>query len=148
MVSEHSYLERQRFPRRWLLVVLGAVAIPLLLGPFSLVGWAVWVVVAVLLLGVRLRTEVREDGVYVKLWPVHRSFRRIPWSDIERHEPVEYDSLRRFGGWGLRVRPGEVAYNVGGSRGVLIDRPDQRSVLIGSGRAEELAEAIGTGTSR
>jgi hypothetical protein len=145
MNSTPPFQELQRFPRRWLLVGLGAIAIILLvLGPFSVVGWAVWGVVTVFLLGVRLRTEVRDDGLYVKLWPVHRSFRRIPWSDIERHEPIEYSSLRRFGGWGLRVRPGEVAYNVGGSQGVLIERPGGRSVVVGSGRAGELAEAIDT----
>lgn len=145
MVRNPPYQELQRFSRRWVLLLLGATAIPLvLLGPLSIVGWAIWGTVAVFLLSIRLRTEVRDDGVYVKLWPIHWSFRHTPWTDIERSEPTDYNSVMRFGGWGLRMTPNEVAYNVGGGNGVLIERAAQRSVIIGSERADAFHKAIQT----
>jgi hypothetical protein len=145
MVQHPPYQERQRFSRRWVLGLLGATAVPLvLLAPGSILGWVVWGTVALFLLSVRLRTEVRDDGVYVELWPIHWSFRHIPWPDIERCEPIEYNSVLRFGGWGLRVTPSEVAYTVGGSSGVLIERAGRRSVLVGSERADAFHEAIQT----
>jgi hypothetical protein len=76
MVSAPPYQELQRFSRRWLLAFLGATAILLVvLRPSSMLGWAIWGLVAAFLLSVRLRTEVRDDGVHVKLWPVHWLFR-------------------------------------------------------------------------
>ena len=144
-----AYREDQRFSPWWLLVLLGSITLLLLaLGSFAVPGWAIVGVIAVLLFSVRLRTEVREDGVYVKLWPIHRSFRRIPWADIERHGPIEYNSLLRFGGWGLRITPSTAAYNVGGNSGVTIERSGQRTIVIGSERPEELSEAITTQFTR
>jgi hypothetical protein len=143
MATAPPYQELQRFARQWILVLLGATAIPLaILAPGSVLGWAIWGGVAVFLLSVRLRTDVRADGVYVKFWPIHWSFRHIPWADIERYESIEYNSFLRFGGWGLRVTPGELAYNVGGHRGVEIERSSGRTVVIGSERPEAFVEAI------
>jgi len=143
MVQNISFQEFQTFSDARVLVAIGITAVPLLLlGPFSVVGWLISGLVALLLLSVQLRTEVRADGICLRYWPLHRTFRHIPWSDIERCEAVEYDSLQRFGGWGLRVRPGEVAYNVGGRRGVRIRRSGQRSVLIGSESPDEFLAAV------
>lgn len=33
-------------------------------------------------LALRLVTEVRDDGVYLKFAPLHRSLHRIPWEDV------------------------------------------------------------------
>lgn len=90
----------------------------------------------------RLITEVRDDGLYVRFAPVQRSFRRVPWSDIESVESMRYRPLREYGGWGVRWRPGTVAFNVSGSRGVFLKRLDDRDLLVGSQRPDELATAI------
>jgi hypothetical protein len=99
-------------------------------------------VVAVFLYSLRLETEVRADGIYLKMWPLHRSFRRISWSEVKRYEPRQYNPLREFGGWGIRWVPGKVAYNVSGNQGIWIERTNERSVLIGSQRVEEFVTAI------
>jgi hypothetical protein len=90
----------------------------------------------------RLVTEVRDDGLYIRFAPLHRSFRRVPWTTIESAEATTYRPLREYGGWGIRWRPGAVAYNVQGSRGVFLTRPDDRDLLVGSQRPDELATAI------
>jgi hypothetical protein len=42
----------------------------------------------------------------------------------------------------LRVRPGEVAYNVGGSHGVSIERAGKQTITIGSDSPGRLLSAI------
>jgi hypothetical protein len=143
MTAEPSYVDVQRFPRLWVGGLVGAAGVFVaLVAPFSILSWAILVVVAAFVFAITLRTEVRADGIHVKFWPIHRSFRHVPWSDIERVEAIEYNSLTRAGGWGLRMTANEVTYNVGGSEGVSIERDGKRDVLLGSGRAEELAAAI------
>lgn len=137
------YREVQRFRQWWLWAVLaGSAVFTLALGPVSWIGFVVVGVVSAFVYSLRLETEVRDDGIYVKMWPLHRSFRRISWAEIERYEAKRYEPIREFGGWGVRWAPGGVAYNVGGDRGVRIERTDGRSVLLGSRRADDLAEAI------
>lgn len=46
----------------------------------------------------RLITEVHPDGVYVRLAPMHRSFRHIPTSGIETVTVTTY-SPATYGGW-------------------------------------------------
>jgi hypothetical protein len=90
----------------------------------------------------RLITEVRDDGLYIRFAPLHRSFRRVSWTAIDSVEATRYRPLREHGGWGIRWRPGTIAYNVSGSRGIYLTRPDDRDLLVGSQRPDELATAI------
>ncbi|WP_318571225.1 hypothetical protein [Salinigranum marinum] len=143
MNPDPRYREVQRFRQRWLWALLGGITLlTIVLGPTSPVGLAIVGAVAAFLFGLRLETEVRADGIYLKMWPLHLSFRRIPWSEIERYESRTYSPLREFGGWGIRWAPGKIAYNVSGNRGVWIQRSNDRSVLVGSQHAEDLVEAI------
>jgi len=143
MGRKPTYREVQQFRQRWIWALLGAsVLFVLVLGPFSWIGLAIVGVVAVFLYALRLETEVRADGIYLKMWPLHRSFRRIPWTEIERYEPRRYAPLREFGGWGIRWAPGSIAYNVSGNQGIWIERVNDRSVLVGSQRVEEFVTAI------
>ncbi|WP_435349268.1 DUF6141 family protein [Haloarchaeobius sp. HRN-SO-5] len=143
MDTDPVYREVQRFRQRWLWVLLGGVALLMLVsGPVSWPGLGILGAVAAFLYGLRLETEVRVDGIYLKMWPLHRSFRRIPWGEIERYEPTTYSPLREFGGWGIRWAPGRLAYNVSGDRGVRIHRTDGRSVLVGSQHVEDFVDAL------
>ena len=132
-----------RESQRWLWTLLaGTLLFTLALGPASFLGAGVVAAVAALLYAARLTTEVRADGVYVKFFPFHLSFRRFGWEEIERYEATTYSPLGEFGGWGIRWRPGAIAYNVGGDEGVRFERASGRSVLVGSRRPEEMVRAI------
>ena len=147
MESTPRYREVQRFRQWWLWGLLGSIAL-LTLGTTSVFGLVVFGAVAVFVFSLRLETEVRDDGIYVKMWPLHQSFRRIGWSEIERYEPKTYRPIRDFGGWGIRWAPGKIAYNVSGNQGVLLHRLNDRDVLVGSQRVEDLVEAIERGFER
>ena len=88
----------------------------------------------------RMVTDVRENGVYVNYFPLAR--RHIPADRIRLCEAVTYNPLKDYGGWGRRGARRKRAYNVRGNRGVKLEL-ENGSVLIGSKRADELAEAIG-----
>jgi hypothetical protein len=94
----------------------------LVLGPLIWGGILIVGAVAAFIYSLRFLTEVRADGIYFKMWPLHRSFRRILWSEIERYESKRYSPLGEFGGWGIRWAPGKLAYTVSGNRGVWIER--------------------------
>ena len=143
MEGDQRFREVQRFRQPWIWGLLGGIALLMLvLGPILWGGLAIVVGVAGLIYSLRLHTEVRIDGIYFKMWPIHRSFRHISWSEIEHYESKQYSPLREFGGWGIRWVPGKIAYNVSGSQGIWIERKNGRSILIGSQRTEEFVKAV------
>ncbi len=90
----------------------------------------------------RLVTEVRDDGIYIRFLPFHRSFRRIAFTEVKQYKVRTYRPIREYGGWGIRHGRNGKAYNVSGDRGVQLELWDGQRLLIGSLRAEELERAI------
>ena len=90
-------------------------------------------------------TEVRDDGIYLRFSPFHRTFRRIAFTEVKRCEVRTYRPIREYGGWGIRYGRQGKAYNVSGDRGVQIELLHGKRLLIGSQRAEELWRAVERG---
>ncbi len=110
--------------------------------------WLLWVVFGIgfpaIFLVMRLVVEVRADHVTIRYFPILR--RRIPLKDIERVEARKYSPIAEYGGWGIRGwYRGRISYSVSGNRGVELVLTGGRRVMIGSRRADDLAEAIGVG---
>lgn len=155
------FQEVQKFTQPWLVVLVLALA-----------GWAwflvvsqlffdwpaepgvaekiimavVWLLVGVglpaLLLGSRLITEVRPDGIYIRYIPFHRAYRRYAWEEIRESAARRYRPVREYGGWGIRGLGNNRAYNVSGGMGLQLVFKNGRRLLIGSQRADELAAAV------
>lgn len=88
--------------------------------------------------------EVHDDGVYVRLAPIQRSFRRIPTTRIRDASVLPY-AATSYGGWhwGLRRAPsGNTVYRLHGGRGIELTRTDGTSVFIGTQRPKAFAAAI------
>jgi hypothetical protein len=115
-----------------MLMIIGPLFILLMAG----ILWMMWVA--------RLVTEVRDDGIYIRFFPIHRGFHGFFWKEIESFEARTYRPLREYGGWGIRFGSGGKAYNVSGNRGLQLALGGGRSgrVLIGSQHPEELAMAV------
>lgn len=86
----------------------------------------------------KLVTEVRQDGLYVRFYPFHLSFRRYPYESINSYKVREYSPLKEYGGWGIRYGLKGMAYNVSGNLGVQLEFKGGKSLLIGSQKPEEL----------
>jgi hypothetical protein len=162
------FREEQRFRQPWLWGVLAlstgttlvlfayGMVRQLLLGepwgdrPMSdaalaLVGASVILVDAGLLLlmwSARLTTEVRTGGLYLRFFPFHRTWQRIPFEEILSSEARTYNPIGEYGGWGIRYGLRGKAYNVSGDRGVMLELAGGKTLLVGSQRADELAAAI------
>ena len=92
----------------------------------------------------RLVTEVRADGLYVRLDPFQRTFRHLPSERIREVRATSY-SATDFGGWhwGLRYTPGgNTVYRLRGSQGVAVTHPDGTTWFVGSQRPTELEAAL------
>ena len=146
------FREEQSFRQTWVFwAVAGSAAVCAAIlwaaadrQPPAMTVWPPMAITSALLLWLmtmRLVTEVRDDCLRVKfewLWPE----RRIPYADIVKATATTYRPILDYGGWGVRGFPQVRAFNVRGSRGVLLELRDGRRLMIGSQRPEELEAAI------
>ncbi len=164
-MSEESgliYREEQRFGLwlRWLIFVSMLLILPL--GIFSLskipseeegikilpvttltiCGILVPIGIAVLFVSLKLETEVRGDGLYIRFYPFHLKFKRFGAEELSEYYAREYRPLLEYGGWGIRCGKQGRAYNVSGNKGVQLVFKNGRQLLIGSQREKELEDAI------
>ena len=159
--SSLLYREVQRFRQFWIWLLVIAVSLITIWGmvqqivlskPFGN-NPAPDIVLIVLVIGIgfglpvffrvtNLTTEVRDDGVYFRFFPLHFSFHRIGLEEIVRFEVQAYRPIRDYGGWGIRYGWKGKAYNVSGNRGVQLQLSNGKRILIGSQHPEEMAEAL------
>ena len=103
----------------------------------------IWVVLGVflplLLLTMRLITEVRSDGLHYRFAPLQLKMRHISPDELASFEAVSYRPIRDYGGWGIRYGKKGWAMNVSVNRGVMLHLTAGKDLLIGSQRADELA---------
>lgn len=90
----------------------------------------------------KLVTEVRSDGLYVRFFPFHLSFRKLGYRDIASYKAVHYSALRDYGGWGIRYGRNGKAYNISGNDGVMLEFSNGKHLLIGSQKVHELLMAM------
>lgn len=91
-----------------------------------------------------LVTEVRSDGVYVRLGPVERSFRTLSPAEIRSVEVASY-AATDYGGWHWgrrRTADGDVVYRLRGGRGVELGLEDGSRWFVGSQREAQLKAAV------
>ena len=157
------YREVQQFRQVWIWVVVSALAglvwyatvkQLLLHRPFGntpmpdipmVINWFIFGIgLPALFFFSQLVTEVRNDGIYIRFSPFHRTFRKIAFTEMKQFEARTYRSFREYGGHGIRFSSKGKAYNVSGDRGVQIELLNGKRLLIGSQRAEELVQAIQT----
>ncbi|MDW7732147.1 MAG: DUF6141 family protein [Methanolobus sp.] len=99
----------------------------------------------VFMLSLRMITEVRDSGLYIRFYPFHLSFREFPFESIKSCEVREYSPLRDYGGWGIRFGRNGQAYNVSGNKGVFFEFNNGKRLMVGSQKPDELAAAISRG---
>ncbi len=147
--------------QRWSLILRAFLVIPsvaaavicavlVLRGPIDMAGRAAITVcgvimplaLAILLWVLRMETQVRSDGVYVRYFPFHWRFQRLPALDLDQCFARTYRPILEYGGWGIRWGFGGRAYNVSGNQGVQLVFRNGRRLLLGSARPRELEAAI------
>lgn len=149
---------------RWLLVVFMAVSVvifaialwetitnpetPNTLVPtlLSIIAMAIPIAVTILFFILKLETEVRSDGLYLRFYPFHIRYKKFTADNLQQHYSRRYRPILEYGGWGIRCSftgKGK-AYNVSGNKGVQLVLTNGKKLLIGSQKPDELAAAIDT----
>lgn len=162
MDNEILFAEKQKFRQWWLWVILLAVNGLLLFGVFKqviggqqfgdnpmsntglLFTAGLTLLLTILFINFRLETQIRKEGIYVKFFPFHLSFRQYTWNKISKSFVRKYNPISEYGGWGLRLGlfgKGR-AFNVSGDKGLQLEFSDNKSLLIGTNKPDELTETL------
>jgi len=162
MDNEILFTESQRFKQWWLwLILLGTNGLFLfgifkqVVGgqqfgdkPMSNTGLLI-VSGLILLLTIsfiffRLDTQLKKDGIYIRFFPFHLSYRYYPWERISKSFVRQYSPITEYGGWGIRIGffgKGK-AFNVSGNKGLQLEFSDNKKLLIGTNKPDELTETL------
>ena len=91
----------------------------------------------------RMTTVVTPSDVRVWFGFLASYRRNLSIVTIQAVEIVQFRPLAEHGGWGVRYsRDGDRVYTARGTRGVRVHLIDGTRIIIGSQRAEELAQAL------
>lgn len=162
MDEEVLFTERQHFKQWWLWLILWGINGLLLFGVFKqviagqqfgnkpmsntglLVTTAVTIALALLFHSFRLDTAVKRDGIYVRFFPFHLTFKHYRWDELTKLYVRRYSPIGEYGGWGLRfgMFGKGTAFNVSGNSGLQLEFRNRRKLLIGTGKPGELAEVL------
>jgi hypothetical protein len=152
--------EQQRFKQWWLWLILLAINATLLFGLYKqlfsegrfgdqamegsslLIASGIALALSVLFFCFRLDTRIDEEGISVRFFPFHLSYRHYSWESISNAAVREYNPVSEYGGWGLRFGMFGKAYNISGNYGLQLIFPDRQNLLIGTGKPEKLKKAL------
>src|SRR6476469_5927452 len=94
---------------------------------------------------IKMVTQLRENGIYVRFPPFQPSFSKYEWKDISEAYIREYSALLEYGGWGIRFGlmgikygKGGKAYTLSGNQGLQLVMKDGSKILIGTQKPDEL----------
>jgi hypothetical protein len=157
------FIEEQRFTQTWLLVIIGfSTVVPLtLMGQeffkdntkisvqeFTITLLGILASVGIIFI-FKLKTRIDEIGIHYQFFPIHFSFKTIPWQEIENAHVRTYDPIGEYGGWGLKggafwnKKKGK-CINVSGDIGIQLKLNNGKKLLIGTQKKEEAMQVLKT----
>ena len=94
------------------------------------------------ILGSKLITQIRTNGIYVHFptWQPRVSI--YNWADIAEIFVRDYGAMREFMGWGIRYAPGKMGYIVAGTSCIEIVFKNGNKILITTQRPDEVNEVL------
>jgi|SRR5579872_306669 len=98
-------------------------------------------ILPILLLAIKLRIQVRNDGLYVKITPFHFSFKKISLEGLQNCESYVPQGKEK-NKLSLRNAISKKAYSLGGRRGIQLEFKDGKIILLESKRPEKIIQAI------
>lgn len=147
-MATKTFREIQKFDQKWLWIVIGIlILIPVCLTFFYKKGVIISILAAIpvvlILVLMRLKTEINEKGISVRFFPIHIKEKLIPWKDLKEVYIREYFPVKEFGGWGVRISLKHgMAYNVKGRTGIQLVFRNGKKLLIGTQNPQEADTVI------
>lgn len=162
MTNEILFTERQKFKQWWLWLLLLGINGLLLFGVFKqviggqqfgdkpmsnaglLATTGLMILLTLLFVNFRLDTNIKKDGIYVRFFPFHLKFKHYSWDTLTKSFVRQYSPLIEYGGWGLRLGlfGKGTAFNVSGDKGLQLEFTNNKKLLIGTNKPDELTETL------
>ncbi|WP_405208338.1 hypothetical protein [Aquimarina sp. LLG6339-5] len=153
MTTNIHYTEKQKFSQSWLwvsILVSGIVALLYLfnnkdVGTTTIIITASSFLLVILIFAViKLETQIKNDGIYIRFFPFHIKFIQYDWSSIKQLYIRKYDPIYEYGGWGIRmnIRGKGKAFNISGNIGLQLEFQNNKKLLIGTNKPKKLSEAL------
>lgn len=95
-----------------------------------------------IILGSKLITQIRTDGIYVRFPPWQPKFSIYNWADIAEIFVRDYGAMREFMGWGIRYAPGKMGYIVAGTSCIEIVFKNGNKVIVTTQRKVDVNEVL------
>ncbi len=107
----------------------------------SAISFAIGIALPILLLVIKLKIQIREDGIYLKVVPFNISYSKISWQELENYEPYEYiqNEVNKLS---IKYTILGKSYGLGGKRGLKLQLVNGGAVYIESRRPEKIIEMI------
>ena len=109
----------------------------------SAISFAIGLALPILLLVIKLKIQIREDGIYLKIIPFQISYRKIAWHDLTNYESYEHIQ-KEVNKLSIRHTITGEAYGLGGRRGVKLELENGETLFIESRRPEKIIQIIKT----
>ena len=156
------FSETQKFKQWWIWVLLLSINLIFLYGIYKQVilgqqfgdnpgsnamlisTTVVTFLVTILFANIHLDTIIKEDGIYVRFFPVHIKYKYISWESISKSYVRKYNAILEYGGWGLRIGlfgKGR-AFNIEGNKGLQLELDNGKKLLLGTQKADELTDVL------
>jgi hypothetical protein len=162
MEQKNLFTETQKFRQWWIWILLLSLNGVFLFGLFEqvylkipfgdkpssneglLIGYIIILTVTILFWVMKLETQVREDGIYVKFFPIHLRFKKYDWEILRKAYVRRYSPIYEYGGWGIRLGlfGSGNAYNISGNKGLQLEIIGKSKLLIGTQKPEALQEVL------
>ena len=162
MDNEVLFSETQGFRQWWLWVILLGLDGLLAFGiytqmiqgvpfgdkpasdPMLIIVFVVMLILTVSFYIYRLETTIRKDGIYIRFLPYMRKYKYYPFAKLHKVYVRKYSAIAEYGGWGFRHGFGSSggAFNVSGNQGLQMQFTDQKKLLIGTRKPDEISAIL------
>lgn len=162
MNNEILFKERQKFKQWWLWVILLGINGLFLFGVFKqvirgqqfgdkpmsdtglLFTAAFSILLTLLFMTFRLDIYIKKDGIYIRFFPFHLKMKHYTWDSLKKSFVRQYSPLTEYGGWGWRIGlfGKGMAYSISGNKGLQLEFTNNKKVLIGTNKPNELKETL------
>ncbi len=97
----------------------------------------------IIIIIMRLETEINEREIRVKYKPFHIKPRIIRWDEVSKFYLRDFKPVREYGGHGIqrRLKYGK-SFTVSGNKGLQLILKDGKRILIGTQKPKELGMVI------
>jgi hypothetical protein len=162
MENDILFTEQQRFKQWWLWLILFGINFIFIFGIFKQViggqqfgdkpmsdnglfmGFGIVFSLTLLFYFFKLETIIKTDGIYVRFFPIHIAYKKYAWDTINKSFVREYNAIGEYGGWGIHygIFGSGNALNVSGNKGLQLVFTNDKKLLIGTNKPQELTEAL------